>query len=249
MQGVDEYADVPLPPSPPADSSRWGLIDAAWGWVVAVVLGAIAGAAIVQVAGYDATKTKDWPLWLVAVTQVPLWFGLVAAPFVAIKRAGGTLRSEFGFAFEARDVPMGLALGVACQFVLVPLISWPWLKLLGKNGHDLSKSAVDLVDKATDPLGVVLLIAIVVIGAPFIEELFYRGLFFRSLAKVVPMWAAIVLCGLGFGASHFQLLGLPALSVFGMLLAYLAFKTSRLGLSIFTHLGFNAVTVWMVLAR
>lgn len=214
---------------------------------MAVVVGGLLGALIISAAGHDSAKQSTWPLWLVAVTQVPLWAGLLGAPLVAARRASGSVSSEFGFAFRAWDAPAGIVIGIAAQFILVPLISWPWLKLLGKNGHDLSKTAEQLVGKANDPLGVVLLILIVVVGAPFIEELFYRGLFFRSLTKLVPLWAAIVLCGLGFGASHFELLGLPALSVFGMLLAYLAWRTGRLGLPIFTHLGFNAVTVWYLL--
>ena len=150
-------------------------------------------------------------------------------------------------AFRPSDVPIGLAIGVAGQFVLVPLISWPWLQLWGKSGTDLSRTAQNLVSKAHDPLGVVLLVLIVVIGAPIIEETFYRGLLFRSLERSMPVWAAIVLCGLAFGASHFELLGLPALAAFGMLLAYLAWRTGRLGLPIMTHLGFNAVTVWALL--
>jgi len=240
-------APPPPPPPPTWRQSRWGLGDALWGWGAAVVLGAVVGALIISAAGYADADQEGWPLWLVAVTQVPLWIGLLGAPVVAARRNRSTLAREFGLAGRVSDVPIGLVIGIAGQFLLVPLISYPWLALWDKTPEDLSHTAESLVSKATDPLGVVLLVAIVVIGAPVIEELFYRGLLLRSLQKLLPDWGAIVLCGLVFGASHFQLLGLPALAAFGMVLAFIAVRTGRLGMAIAAHLSFNAVTVWFLL--
>lgn len=234
-------------PSPSATAPPWGLRDALLGWGAAIVMGAIVGALIIGLAGYAGSKADSLPLWLIAITQVPLWTGLLGAPLLAARRARGTLASEFGLAIRPVDVPVGIVTGLVGQFLLVPLVSWPWLKLLGKSTHDLGQVAEQLVSKANDPLGVVLLILIVAIGAPIIEELFYRGLFLRSLQQVVPLWAAIVLCGLGFGASHFELLALPALSAFGMLLAWLAWRTKRLGPAVMAHLTFNSLTVWYLL--
>ena len=234
-------------PSTPATAQPWGLRDALLGWGAAVVMGAVVGAIIIGVAGYAGSKAEELPLWLIAITQVPLWTGLLGAPLLAARRARGTLAGEFGFTIRPVDVPVGIVVGVVGQFVVVPLISWPWLELLGKSAHDLGQVAEQLVSKANDPIGVVLLILIVAIGAPIVEELFYRGLFLRSLQQVVPVWAAIVLCGLGFGASHFEVLALPALSTFGMLLAWLTWRTKRLGPAIMAHLTFNSLTVWYLL--
>lgn len=243
------------PPGPSGRSSpdepggsAWGVRDAIWGWVAAIVLGAVFGGLIVMAAGYGEADTDALPLWLVAVTQIPLWIGLLGAPLWAAHKAHSTVARQFGLRFRAVDVPVGLVLGVAAQFLVVPAISWPWLKLLGRSADDLSGPAQELVGKATDPWGVVLLVLVVVIGAPLVEELFYRGLLLRSLQKLLPVWVAIVVSGLAFGASHFQLLGFPALAVFGMLLALLAWRTGRLGIAVFTHVGFNAVTVWALLS-
>ncbi len=230
-----------------ADPPPWGIRDALIGWGAAVVLGAIVGAVIILVAGYGGKGQDQLPLWLVAVTQVPLWFGLLGAPVWAARRAGSTLRAEFGLAIRPVDVPIGIAVGLAAQFLLVPLVSAPWLHLLGKSTEDLNRVADQLVSKAHDPLGVVLLVLIVAIGAPVVEELFYRGLLLRGLQRQLPVWAAIVVCGLAFGASHFEFLALPALSLFGMVLAWLAVRTGRLGSSIMSHLVFNSVTVWVLL--
>ena len=207
----------------------------------------IAGVIILSAAGYAGATTDELPLWLIAITQIPLWVGLVGAPMYAARGAGHSLKRDFGFTIRWSDLPLGLAVGVISQVVVVPLISLPWLHVLGKSTKQLSEVADKLAAKATDPLGVILLIAIVAIGAPIVEELFYRGLLLRALEHHVPQWAAIVLCGIIFGASHFELLQLPALAVFGMILAYMAIKTRRLGPSIVAHLAFNGFTVWYLL--
>ena len=67
--------------------------------------------------------------------------------------------------------------------MLVPLVSLPLLKLLGRTTSDLEGPARTLADKAHDPFGVVLLFVIVVIGAPIAEELFFRGLVMRSVER------------------------------------------------------------------
>ena len=76
--------------------------------------------------------------------------------------------------------------------------------LFDKSQDDLSEAARELTDRATDPLGVVLLVLIVGIGAPIVEEIFYRGLLQRSLESRFGTWPAIVGSGVIFGASHFQ---------------------------------------------
>lgn len=232
----------------PRQVRAWGLGEAVAGWVIAQVLGAVLGAIIVSAAGYDLLHTDEFPLWLVAVLQIPLWFGLLGAVIYAGHRGRG-LRAEFGFRARWPDLPGGVVVGILSQFVLVPLVSWPFVVLAGKKLSDLDKTATALTDKANDLLGVVLLVLIVAIAAPIIEELFYRGLVLGALEERIGTWPAVVVSGLLFGASHFNMLQLPALAAFGMVLAALAVKTRRLGPSIAAHVAFNTVTVVALLLR
>ena len=48
-------------------------------------------------------------------------------------------------------------------------------------------------------------------------------------------------------ASHFQLVQLPGLFVFGVIAAVVFQRTGRLGTAIWTHVGFNATTVVLLL--
>ncbi len=94
-----------------------------------------------------------------------------------------------------------------------------------------------------------LLILIVGVAAPIIEEIFYRGLFQRALLKRgLPPLAAIGINAAVFAGSHFQLLQLPALFIFGLAAGWLAYSRDRLGPAIAAHIAFNMVTVVALLA-
>jgi membrane protease YdiL (CAAX protease family) len=189
---------------------------------------------------YEARTT---PLWLVAVLELFLWLGLLGAPILAARTKGNGVVSDFGLRVRALDVPLGLVIGVACQLVLVPLVSLPWILVLGKDLDQLDDAARELADKATDPFGVALLVVIVVIGAPVVEELFFRGLLQRSLLRKMGAVPAVAISSFVFALTHFQLLQFPALWAFGAVLGVLAVRTGRLGSGILAHMAFNAVTV------
>jgi membrane protease YdiL (CAAX protease family) len=245
-------ADAPATRSDgtPLVEPTWGLGDAVMGWVVAQVFAVLVGGAIVGAAGYDSRHTDLWPLWLVAVTEVPLWVGLVGAPVYAARVKGNGLRIDFGLKARLVDVPVGGVVGLVSQLLLVPAVSWLWVVILRRHLSDLDDVAKHLADKAHHSVGgAVLLVLIVVVAAPIVEELFYRGLLLRSLERRVGDGWAVVWCGLIFGLSHFEPLQLPALAVFGMVLALLAQRSGRLGPSIFAHMAFNGVTVFALLAR
>jgi membrane protease YdiL (CAAX protease family) len=246
---------VPLPPPPPASRAgavdapagrrpvRWGLGDAVLGWLVAQVGGLIAFGIVVAATGVDADSTEDLSLGWIAVAQVGLWAGLLGVPWFAARLKGNGLVRDFGLRFERRDALLGTGVGLATQFVLVPLIYLPIFTLFDVTTDELEAPARGLTDRATDPVGIILLVLIVGIAAPVIEEIFYRGLVFRSLENRFGVWPGIVGSAVIFGASHFQGLQLPALTALGVVLAYLTYRTGRLGPAIVAHMAFNLVTV------
>lgn len=266
--GADEVSDVVEP--------RWGLGDVALGFFGAELLAAVAyvlvlsvtsyatggasgtGAAFGQVAGHLAngaapTYKPPLPLWLTAVVQIPLWAGLLGVPLWATWKKGNGPVRDLGLRFRWSDVPIGLAVGAASQLLLVPLIYWPLFKLIGHQ--DVSAAARELTDRATDPIGIVLLFLIVGVGAPVAEEVFFRGLTQRSLerhfgARGLGAVLSVGLTALFFALTHFEPLQFPALLAFGLILGVMARRTGRLGMSISAHVGFNmlaaAALVWNV---
>ncbi|MCC5953272.1 MAG: CPBP family intramembrane metalloprotease [Acidimicrobiia bacterium] len=249
------------------DGPRWGLGDVLTGWGVSLVASTVAVLAWVNLSslpqeipgvGFDigyALARGD--LGLAAeiyrtafdfdfttramILQVPLWLGLIGVPVVAAWRKGTSLRVDFGLSQRARDVPIGLAIGVACQVGVVLFynaISWL------VDPEEVAEPAREVVASAADPVGLVVLVAVVGFGAPFAEELFYRGLTMRALCKrgMTAGWS-IVLTAMFFAIAHLQSLQFPALVAVGVVFGVLAHRTGRLGPAIWAHVGFNLTTV------
>ncbi len=157
-------------------------------------------------------------------------------------RGTGSFATDLGLRFELPKDLVGIPIGVACQFALVPL--YALIEFLSGNDltKQLEKPAKDLTENAHGA-GFYLLAVLLVVGAPLVEEIFYRGLLLRSLKRHLPAAPSILLTGLIFGAGHFNLVTLPGLALFGAVLAWQAHRTGRLGLNIVTHAGFNLLTV------
>lgn len=84
-----------------------------------------------------------------------------------------------------------------------------------------------------------------VLLAPWIEELFFRGLLQPALARWWRSdWAAIAFCGAAFGAIHLNNLEtVPALALFGVVLGVVYVRTGRLSAAIALHMVFNIKTI------
>ncbi len=267
-----EFTDrfvAPVPGEGPAEASankRWGLGDAIGGWAIAQIASILAIAAVITYLGYPAIAGMggaigqaagqsqigsaleilsvygDLPFeWQVAL-QIPLWIGLIGAPIFAARRKGTSLAVDFGLRMQRKDIPVGLVIGVLAQLVLVPLVYLP-LRALGGSTDEVSQPAQEYVASASGPLAVILLLFVVGLGAPFAEELFYRGLAQRALLHRIgrPVWAVVV-AALFFAFAHLQSLQFPALVAVGVVFGALAQRSGRLGPSIFAHVGFNLTT-------
>jgi membrane protease YdiL (CAAX protease family) len=135
----------------------------------------------------------------------------------------------------------GIPAGVATQLVGVPLLYWPlrqiWPDAFSQS--DIDERAKELADKAGGAT-TVLLVLVVVVGAPLVEELVYRGLLQRALQSVVGGAGALVLGSMWFSLIHLSPVEYPGLLLAGLVFgAWLTF-TGRIGGAILTHAAFNA---------
>jgi uncharacterized protein len=234
---------------PAPDQPRYNPGTALLAWVGAFTVGVFGSAIVLAVTGYSGTTEPDQlPLWVLAVTQLPAWLGLIGAA-VAVSRLFGTGHVRDDFGLRARLVDLwGLPIGVVVQLVFVPIL-YAALRGLGLDTSALNKPAKALTDRAADRIGLVLVVLIVVVGAPIVEELFFRGLVLRSIAARYSDWLAISGSAVLFALIHFQLLQFPGLALFGVVVGYCAHRTRRLGMGILAHASFNATTVIVLLRR
>jgi len=92
-----------------------------------------------------------------------------------------------------------------------------------------------------------LLVVVVVIGAPIVEELVYRGLLQQSMARSFGSIAAVFLCSAFFTVVHLVPIEFPGLFTFALILGFAFHRTKRVGFTIVTHMSFNAAGLLLVL--
>jgi membrane protease YdiL (CAAX protease family) len=133
---------------------------------------------------------------------------------------------------------------MASQLLLVVLVTLPFQLLFPSlfNKEAVEKRANELFDAAQGGW-IVLLVVVVVICAPLVEEIVYRGFIQHNLAVAYGARTSLLLASFWFAAVHLQLAEFPGLFAFALVLVLCFSQTKRLGLSIVTHVSFNATAL------
>ena len=223
---------------------RWGFGDALLGWLIAQVGGVVASASSSRPAASTPTSTDDLSLGWIAVAQVGLWTGLLGVPWFAARPRATGWSATSACGSSRWDAVLGTGVGSRDPVRARPARSTcrsSWL--FDVTTEELAEPARELTDRATDPVGVMLLVLIVGIGAPIVEEIFYRGLRPPVAREPLRRVAGHRRLGGHLRCVHFQPCSSRRSSSFGVVLAYLAHRTGRLGPAIVAHMAFNLVTV------
>jgi membrane protease YdiL (CAAX protease family) len=225
------------------------------GQVIAVVLVEVAASLAgdshnLSAIGQEAVP----PEWYVLSSLFGLWVGFFGAPWLASRfRGTGRLVVDLGLRFRWIDA-LGILIGIGGQ-VLVAVLYAPFISHL----HNFSAPTQKLTGSSHGG-GFLLIALFTVIGAPFMEELFFRGLLLRGLlrlfspddlgrrqARLLALGGAVVLDGLLFALAHAEWEQFAGLALFGVVLALISYRTGRLGMNMVAHASFNAVAVVAVL--
>lgn len=215
-------------------------------WLGAWVLAQALVSVVVAVSGESAA---DFPTSIrtLAVALVASWVAYGAMLWVVSAKVGsGDFRVDYAVAFDPRDL-LAVPIGVLTQLVLVPVVYLPLRAMWPGTFTEarLEQRTRDLVEVAGES-SMLLLAVLVVVGAPVIEELVYRGLIQRSLAARISDPIALVVASLWFAVIHFQLLELPGLFVAGLVFGGCLLVTGRLVTAVMAHAAFNATALLMV---
>ena len=257
--------DVPLDrqlqaggaPGTRGSAGMW-LLFGALGFLVGQVLGAIfalvAAAADGKLHDLSAiANLSEPPTWYIVSTLVGLWAGFFAGPWMASTvRGTRSLVRDLGLRFKWIDL-VGIPIGIGGQFV-VAAIYIPISQHVNDFNNKFNAPSQKLTG-GSHGLGFAVIAILTVVGAPFFEELFFRGLLLRSLARLFGnfgRWVgpalAIVITGVLFGLAHAESLQLLGLAAFGIILSFVSYRTGRLGMNMVSHATFNLVAVVATLA-
>lgn len=224
----------PLPSEPAAEEAAvaWGPLEAVAG-LIAVLLALVFGGTIVV--AFAGEKGLD----AVLGQQVLLAASLVGVALAVAAGVGGEGARAAARALGLRRPRRGWikALGIAIAAYLVSVIVL--VQIAGEP------TQTDIADRLGVNDGLVTAIAagvLIVLVAPFCEELFFRGFFFGGLRRRMPFWAAALGSGLLFGLIHLSDANVIAgaiLAIFGVVLAWLYEETRSIWPPIALHAANN----------
>jgi membrane protease YdiL (CAAX protease family) len=186
-------------------------------------------------------------LALLVVSEAGLWTGLFGTCVLTSRRYGtGNVRADFRLRFRWLDILIGFGAAIVARcvaaFVLLPFIHV--LKTAGNPDHELYSIT------SLGASGWIVLVVLTCVGAPLIEELFFRGLLQGQLVERYGAAIAIAVTSIVFGAVHIAndpgiagLLLALTVGASGVVLGVVRHLTGRLGSSIATHAFFNVTAV------
>lgn len=220
---------APPPPAPPADT-RLSPIG------VALITMAVA------MTGYLALSMVGAMINLV-LSMVLAQVGLLAAAVIVLRL---TRRSIPRFTGLTGSRPRAYLLGAAIGLGNALLINGPLHILSRRFFPDWMVKMFDMSELLARmdflPLELVLFFGAAVIVAPTVEELLFRGVFFRALATRNAGWAAVITAAV-FSAYHLDPVGFLARFQVGLLLAWLFWRTRSLGACIAAHAANNVLAM------
>ena len=252
---AEAAADAASPPREPAARRLgWtGLGVALVSFLVGLLAASSLGLAWAASRGLDqAEAPRD--LGFAVASSVGLWFGFLGLPLLWSRWEGGPGRL-LGLRARWTDLPLGLAAGLGSSLVTAVISS---ILLSTAEMEALESKARETVDRASGPAAAVLLVLVLCIATPIAEEVFFRGLLFRSMHRLAGLAVALPIAALVFGLVHYDPEPVPAvvvavqlglLGLFGGVLCLLAHRTGRLAASIVAHAAFNGVTVITLLIQ
>lgn len=207
-------------------------------WVCGWLVAQVAAVVVLSIGGYESAD--DASISALFLAQCLGWAALLGG-LVFASRSTGTGSFATDYAVTARPIDvLGVPLGVLTQLVVVPLIYVPLDRLWPATFNDdaLSETARDLADRATGGAAV-LLVLMVCVGAPVVEELVYRGMIQGSLASRFSPVVAWIAASAFFAVIHFKPVEYPGLLAAGLVFGGCLLVTGRLAPAVAAHVGFN----------
>ncbi len=213
---------------------QWSIVD-----FVLVVLGGFLGAGVFLVIGLAFEESE---LFLV-MGLVGQYLGHLGVFWLL---ARGKQDPDIGFSIERGDT-LYVALGLLLQLVLLVLF-FPLSTLLLPEGES-AQQVTDVLSTLETTAARLAIIFVAVVLAPVIEEVIFRGVLLKALSarsrRVAMVVSALVFALfhlLGLDLTRFleaAAIVLPQLFIVGLILAWITFRSQRLGPAIFLHSGFN----------
>lgn len=223
--------------------SSWSVVD-----FILIWLGGFLGAGALLLLG-ELTGDDDW---LIVLGLAGQYLGNIAVFWYLTRRKDG---AAVGLSIETRDLAY-IAVGLFLQ-LLIALLFRPLVDLLFPDGRSPQQIAEAMADADASTLLKMSFFTAAVVLAPLTEELMFRGVLLKAIARRGRAFA-ITTTAVAFAAVHVIGLDLerplasaavvlPPVLILGAILAWVTFRSDRLGPAIFIHSGWNLLAAIVLL--
>jgi len=220
--------------------AKWSIPDAIGVFVAGLIAAVIALVVLVALNGGEEPSGIT-QLVVSSIVQGGVQIGLMA--YLSRSRGIGRFHADFGVAMHLRD-SWGLLAGVGLQFAVVYLVLVPLQLLLGLEEVP-EQQVAEIAEDVTGTVNALLVLVVVVVVAPLVEEMVFRGMLLSRLRRSFAPTPAVLISAVAFAAVHLAdpnaIFVIPGLIVIGMVLGYQALRTGDLSLPFFTHAGVNLI--------
>jgi membrane protease YdiL (CAAX protease family) len=225
-------ASVPLALAKgPLRAPRWGVWDCVIMIVGALVL---SGGVIITLQAIQAPT-----LAVLFIGSVAPWVFLGGYPLVITAWRGNGPRIDLGLTLRWIDVGWAVIAGVV-GLLIAGLLALATQAIFGEFTSAGAEVAEE-IRQAGGTAGVLVFALLLVIGAPIVEELAFRGLVFNSLRKAgVGIAWTLVISSVAFAVIHFEPTRMLVLLALGLVLGIVRWRTRSLLAPMITHAMINA---------
>ena len=215
----------------PLKPARWGIGD-----VVAMIAISLALAAV----GGVVLHVLEAPLAATIIAGGLLgWVGLAGWPVLATIRRGNGPRIDLGLRLTWSDVRTGIWGGLIALAVAA-LIAVVLMRFVGTFDSAAGAAAARLLEDG-DRWAIMLFALMILVGAPIVEEIAFRGLAYGAVRKrgLGTGWA-ITISAVLFALVHIEPTRIPLLLGIGLVLGWVRARTGSTGSAMIAHAMVNA---------
>ena len=234
------------PPCYQPPTGRWGLGDV--GWFVLILVGTIIASAVLIVPliiiapdAFTATNIDaSTPLgaWILTLAQAFFFAGMVAWPLVVGWWKADGWRKAFGFVVSWRAVWIGILGGIA-TLIAMTVLTGITAVVFDQEVDSAGAEAAESISGHTVPF--VLFLLLIAVGAPFVEEIAFRGLVWGAVVKRGwSPWLATVIAGVPFALMHIEPIRVAPLLAAGLVLGTVR-QFGGLGAAMLAHGVVNGI--------
>ncbi|MGH3096161.1 MAG: lysostaphin resistance A-like protein [Streptosporangiales bacterium] len=245
----DGQVRAPSPPPPPGTAAsvsapgilrpQWGLPSALIGLAVFIGLQLIAGLVAAAVWRLSTGGGNPPTLAVGLASLLPAYVGVLVWQYLVARKKGNGSRADYAIRFRWYDIGTGIGGGL----VAMGLVALGTLVVANIFGME-PKSSVGTTVLESVQHGPVLyaFLAVIAFVGPLIEELHFRGMWWRALANKLNPGLTLLLTSILFAVVHLEPVRMLGLLLGGALLGALRLLFGRLGPSIIAHATLNTIS-------